>query len=67
MRLKDFLELIRTDECISIYDPLTNVYISHEKFKEDYKGEYDNCIVTGVTTDLDQGYNPVLEIHIFAQ
>jgi hypothetical protein len=67
MRLKDFLELIRTDECISIYDPLTNVYLSHEKFKEDYKGEYDNCIVTCVTTDLDQGYNPVLEIQIFAQ
>ena len=67
MRLKDFLELIRTDECISIYDPLTNVYLSHEKFKEDYKGEYDNCIVTGVTIDLDQGDNTVLEIQIFAQ
>ena len=37
MILKDFLELVRTDECISIYDPLTNVYLSHEKYKEDYK------------------------------
>ena len=67
MILKDFLELIRTDECISIYDPLTTVYLSHEKFKEDYNGEYDNCMVTGITTNIDQGYNPVLEIEIFAQ
>lgn len=67
MTLKDFLRLIRTDEAISIYDPLTNVYLLHEKFKEDYKGEYDNCVVTGVTTNLTQGGYPVLEIEIFAQ
>lgn len=67
MTLKEFLKLVRTDECVSIYDPLTNVYLSHEKFKEDYKGEYDNCEVTCVTTNLTQGYNTVLEIEIFAQ
>ena len=67
MTLKDFLQLIRTDECISIYDPLTNVYLSHEKYKEDYKGEYDNCEVTGISTNLTQGYHSVLEIEIFAQ
>lgn len=67
MTLKEFLKLVRTDECISIYDPLTNVYLSHEKFKENYNGEYDSCVVTGITTNLDQGYNPVLEIEIFAQ
>ena len=67
MILKDFLELVRTDECISIYDPLTNVYLSHEKYKEDYKGEYDNCEVTAVTTNLTSGYYSVLEIEIFAQ
>lgn len=67
MILKEFLKLVRTDECISIYDPLTNVYLSHEKYKEDYKGEYDSCMVTGITTNLTQGYNPVLEIEIFAQ
>lgn len=67
MILGEFLKLIRTDECISVYDSLTNVYLSHEKYKEDYNGEYDNCVVTGITTNLDQGYNPVLEIEIFAQ
>lgn len=67
MVLKDFLELVRTDECISIYDPLTNVYLSHEKYKEDYKGEYDNCIVTAISTNLTQGNYPVLEIEIFTQ
>ena len=67
MTLKDFLELVRTDECISIYEPLTNVYLSYEKYKEDYKGEYDNCVVTAVTTNLTQGYHSVLEIEIFAQ
>ena len=67
MILKDFLELIRTDEIISIYDPLTNVYLSHEKFKEDCRGEYDNCVVTAVTTNLTQGGYSALEIEIFAQ
>lgn len=67
MVLKDFLKLVKIDEVISIYDPLTNVYLSHEKFKQDYKGEYDQCVVTGVTTNLDQGYNAVLEIEIFTQ
>ena len=67
MKLKELIALIRTDECVSIYDPLTNVYIYHEKYKEDYKGEYDNCVVTAVTTNLNQGYYPVLEIEIFAQ
>ena len=67
MILGEFLKLIRADECISIYDPLTNVYLSHEKYKEDYNGEYDNCVVTGISTNLDNGYNPVLEIEIFAQ
>ena len=67
MTLKEFLKLVRTDECISIYDPLTNVYLSHEKYKEDYKGKYDNCEVTGIETNLTQGYNSALEIHIFAQ
>ena len=67
MILKDFLELVRADECISIYDPLTNLYLSHEKIKEDYNGEYDNCEVTGIETNLTQSYYPVLEIYIFAQ
>lgn len=67
MILGEFLKLIRTDEYISIYDPLTNVYLCHEQFKENYNGEYDNCMVTGVATNLDQGYNSVLEIEIFAQ
>ena len=67
MILKEFLPLIRTDECISIYDPLTNVYLSHEKYKEDYVGEYDNCMITGITTNLSQNYHPVLEIEIFTQ
>ena len=67
MTLKEFLQLVRTDECISIYDPLTNVYISREKFKDDYRGEYDSCVITGITTNLSQGYNPVLEIEIFTQ
>lgn len=66
MTLKEFLKLVRTDECISIYDPLTNVYLSHEKFKENYNGEYDNCEVTGVETNLTQGGYSVLEINIFA-
>lgn len=67
MTLKNFLKLIPMDEMISIYDPITNVYLLHEKFKEDYKGEYDNCMVTGVNTNLTEGYNAVLEIEIFAQ
>ena len=67
MVLRDLLKLIRTDECISIYDPLINVYLSHEKYKEDYKGEYDNCVVTAITTNQTQGYYPVLEIEIYAQ
>lgn len=67
MTLKNFLKLIRTDEIISIYDPLTNVYLSHEKIKEDYNGEYDKCVVTGVTMNTTQGNCPVLEIEIFAQ
>lgn len=67
MNLKDFLKLVKMDDIISIYDPLTNVYISHEHFKEDYNGEYDDCVVTGVTTNISQGYHPVLEIEIFAQ
>lgn len=67
MTLKNFLKLVPMDEMISIYDPLTNVYLSHEQCKEDYKGEYDNCMVTGVNTNLTEGYNAVLEIEIFAQ
>lgn len=67
MTLKNFLKLIRTDELISIYDPLTNLYLSHEKIKEDYHGEYDNCVVTGIETNLSQGGYPVIEIEIFAQ
>ena len=67
MTLKNFLKLVRADEEISIYDPITNVYLTHEKLKEDYNGEYDNREVTGVSTNLDQGYNPVLEIEIWAQ
>lgn len=67
MILKECLKLIRTDESISIYDPLTNLYLSHEKFKEDYNGEYDNCKITGVETNLTSSGYPVLEIHIFAQ
>lgn len=64
MRLKDFFELIRSDECISIYDVHRNVYLFNEICKHDYHGEYDNCVVTGLTTNTTSFYYPVLEVEI---
>lgn len=67
MVLGEFLKMIRTDECFSIYNSLTNVYLLYKKYKEDYNGKYDSCVVTGITTNLGQNYTPILEIEIFVQ
>ena len=64
MTLKEFFELIRSDECISIYDVQENVYLFHEICKGDYHGEYDNCIVARLTTNTTQFYYPVLEVEV---
>jgi radical SAM superfamily enzyme len=65
MTLKNFLKLVRADELINLYDPITNVYISCSKLKEEYKGQYDQCKVVGVNTNVDDGDNAVLEIDIW--
>ena len=68
MILKDILTLINDNtDMISLYDPLTNLYLTFEQVKQDYDGAYDNCVVTGISLNLGSGYNPVLEIYILSQ
>lgn len=62
MRLKEFLELIRTDEIISIYDPIENQFFQKEIYKEDVVEKYLHYKVIGINTNYD---NAVLEIDIF--
>jgi hypothetical protein len=64
MSLKEFLELVRIDEIVSIYDPAENVYIQLEILKEDIKDEYLHYKVIGIETNFDDGYNPTLEINV---
>ena len=65
VKLKEFLELIRTDEIITIYDPIENQYYQEEICKENVEEKYLHYKVIGVNTNYDDSYNAVLEIDVF--
>lgn len=64
MKLKKFLELIRTDETINLYNPIENCYLQMEKFKGNIDEEYFNYKVVGINTNYDSFSNSILEIDI---
>lgn len=67
MLLKEFLKLIRTDEIISIYDPLTNQYCQIETDKANVKEEYLGCKVVEVGANFTYGNNTMLDIDVVRQ
>ena len=64
MKLKEFLELIRTNEEFNLYDPVENEYLQLEIFKENVREEYFGCKVTGVNANFSYGNDAILEIDI---
>lgn len=67
MQLKKFLELIRTDETINLYNPIENRYLQKEEYKGNIDKKYFNCKVVGINTKyIYDGFfgNTILEIDI---
>lgn len=64
MKFKNFFKFIGHDEIIVLYDPFRNIYLERYDCKQEYDGEYDGYEVIGVNTNVDDGYNAVLEIDV---